>query len=153
MPKKLTVDDARQSLNTHVASKGEEIQRKFGPHIGWNQLQQILNDRALVRYPCEIVFDSAPLQAGEFACPIMKGERPEDGFTICVHPFYLTRLERVPHLVLYQLVAVNYGEFASADDAEIFGASALGISRDSYYQLVCESADELTQAGLTAGSD
>jgi hypothetical protein len=40
--------------------------------------------------------------------------------------FFLTQLPQVPALVLYQLVLVNYGEFVSADDAETFGASALG---------------------------
>jgi hypothetical protein len=38
---------------------------------------------------------------------------------------------------------VNYGEFASADDAETFGAAALGLSKDDYYQAVCALADEL----------
>ena len=57
-----------------------------------------------------------------------------------VHPFFLAQLQQVPCLVLYQLVLVNYGEFASADDAETFGASALGISRDEYYRTLCEMA-------------
>jgi hypothetical protein len=60
-----------------------------------------------------------------------------------VHPFFLTQLPQVPYLVLYQLVVVNYGEFASADDAETFGAAVLGISRDEYYQALCEMADQL----------
>ena len=72
-----------------------------------------------------------------------KSEQPEDGFTICVHPMFQPRLDCVPYLVLYQLVAVNYGEFASAEDAEIFGASALGVSKDAYYQAVCSLSDEL----------
>ena len=125
MPTQLTVDDARQSLNSHVAAKGAEIHEKYGPHIGWKELLQILNDRASVRYPCEISFDAAPLQPGELACPLMKGERPGEGFTIFVNPLLLTRLDRVPHAALYQLVMVNYGDFASSDDAETFGAAAL----------------------------
>ena len=139
----LTAADARQSLNEHVAARGREIHGKYGPHIGWQELRQILEDRACVRYPCEIVFDAGPLEPGEFAHPVAKGERPEDGFTMYVHPFFLTQLPQVPYLVLYQLVVVNYGEFASADDAETFGAAALGISRDEYYQALCEMADQL----------
>ena len=46
-------------------------------------------------------------------------------------------------LVLYQLILVNYGEFASADDAETFGASAPGISRDEYYATICEMAGQI----------
>ena len=96
MPTKLTADDARQSLTAHVAAKGAEIREKYGPVIGWDDLQRIVADRACVRYPCEIVFDAAPLEAGETAHPVPKGERPEDGFTLCVNPYFSTRLEQAP---------------------------------------------------------
>jgi hypothetical protein len=143
----LTAEDARQSLNGHVAAKGREIRAKYGPHIGWKELLRILEDRACVRYPCEVIFDAGPLNLGEFAHPAAKGERPEEGFMMFVHPVFLAQLERVPGLVLYQLVLVNYGEFASADDAEVFGAAALGISRDEYYQILCGLADEIGGCG------
>lgn len=139
----LTAEDAKQSLTAHVAGKGAEICAKYGPGLGWAGLQLLLNDRAYVRYPCEIVFDASALNPGEFAHAVAKGETPEAGFTMHVHPVYMLDLARVPYLVLYQLVTVNYGEFASADDAETFGANALGISRDDYYATICELADRL----------
>ncbi len=144
MSRQPTAEDAKQSLTAHVAAKGEEIRAKFGSRIGWSQLLQILEDRNFVRYPCEIVFDAAALQPGEFAHPASKGKRPEDGFTMFVHPHFMTQPERVPYLVLYQLVLVNYGKFASPEDAETFGASVLGLSKDEYYQALCTMADELT---------
>ncbi len=140
---KLTLDDARQSLASHVEEKGIQLYEKYGPQIGWKELLEILKDKPFVRYPCEIVFDAAPLQPGEFAVPLPKNERPEDGFTIFVHPYFSLQLQRVPYLVLYQLVAVNYGDFASSDDAEIFGAAALGLLKDEYYAILCEMADEI----------
>jgi hypothetical protein len=143
MATQLSVEDAAKSLNGHVATKGAEIRAKYGPHIGWKELLEILQNRAFVRYPCEVVFDPAPLQDGEFACSMANGERPEDGFKIHVHPYFATQLPRVPALVLYQLVLVNYGDFASAEDAETFGASVLGLSKDDYYQTICGLADEL----------
>jgi hypothetical protein len=143
----LTADDARQSLTAHVAAKGAELRKKYGPRIGWKQLGRILKDRACVRYPCEIVFDAAPLNPGEFAHPVAKGEKPEDGFTMYVHPFFMTDLEQVACLVLYQLVLVNYGEFASPDDAETFGAAALGFSREEYYKVICELAGQIGGCG------
>ncbi len=139
----LTADDGKISLNAHAAEKGSVIQGKYGPRIGWNELCRILEDRACVRYPCEIKFDAGPLLPGEVAHPLPNGESPEDGFTICVHPLFMIRLDQVPHLVLYQLVLVNYGEFASPEDAETFGASALGISREEYYRTLCGLADEV----------
>ena len=60
-----------------------------------------------------------------------------------VHPLFMTELPRVAYLVFYQLVVVNYGEFASADDAEAFGANALGLSREDYYAALCEMADRI----------
>jgi hypothetical protein len=143
MPTQLTPTDVRQSLNAHVAMKGREVWRKYGPRIGWGELGELLKDRAHVRYPCEIVFDAGALEPGELAYPEPRGERPEDGFTIYVRPVFLGRLAEVPALVLYQLVVVNYGEFASPADAETFGAAALGMEVEEYYQLLCEIADEV----------
>jgi hypothetical protein len=140
---KLSTEDGRRSLNSHLAAKGGEIRAQYGQHIGWKELLRILEDRSCCRYPCEVVFDAGPLQAGEFAFPVAKGARPEDGFQMHVHPFFMTQLERVPCLVLYQLVLVNYGEFASPDDAETFGASVLGLSKDEYYKALCEMADQV----------
>jgi hypothetical protein len=144
---RLTVDDARESLNAHVAEKGAAIRGKYGPTIGWAELQRLLADRAFVRYPCELAFDSEALEPGECAHPVAIGDRPEDGYRMCVHPFFSNRLEDAPVMVLYQLVLVNYGEFASADDAETFGASALGLTKDAYYERLCALADEVAGHG------
>jgi hypothetical protein len=146
MATQLTADDARQSLTAHVEARGVEALVKFGPVLGWTQLQQLLADRSFVRYPCEIVFDASALQPGEFAHPVQKGENPEDGFTMFVHPCFALNLDRAAYPVLYQLVAVNYGEFASADDAETFGAAALGLTRDEYYEALCAISDQLGAA-------
>ena len=148
MEKKLTVEDAKQSLTAHAADKGAQVREKFGPDIGWSELQALLEERSLVRYPCTIVFDPACLQPGEMAHPEPIGANPEDWFKIFVHPVLMTRLSEVPAVVLYQLVLVNYGEFASADDAEVFGAQALGISVEEYYDKLCEIADSLEQVSL-----
>jgi hypothetical protein len=149
MPQKLTLDDARESLSAHVAAKGAEIRAKFGPVIGWSQLQRILADTECVRYPCELAFDASPLQPDECAYPVPKGERPEDGFRLCVHPYFSVDPARVPLLALYQLVSINYGAFASPDDAEIFGAAAMGIPKEEYYATLCAMADEISADHLT----
>jgi len=147
MPVRLTAKDAQQSLAAHVAVKGAELREKYGPNIGWKELLRILEDRTFCRYPCEIRFDSSALLAGEMAHPVAKGPLPEDGFTMHVHPVFMTQLQRVPYLVLYQLVLVNYGEFASSDDAEAFGAAALNLSTDDYYQTLCDMAESIGGCG------
>lgn len=148
MATQLTAEDARQSLRDHVAAKGAEVRAQFGPRLGWAELNQLLEDRKLVRYPCTIAFDALPLQADEFAYPEPLGPRPDDGFRICVHPRFEADLDAVPALVLYQLVAVNYGDFATPDDAEAFGAAALGVSREQYYQRLCQLADTASDGDL-----
>jgi hypothetical protein len=143
MATQLTVDDARQTMEAHAAAKGFEMCEKYGPHLGWAQLLQILEDRTLVRYPSKVAFDDAPLADGECAHAQANGDTPEEGFTIYIHPFFVSQPPNALRLVLYQLVLVNYGPFASSDDAEALGAAALGISKDEYYQQLCALADQL----------
>ena len=145
------LETARKSLGEHAAEKGAEILAKYGPKIGWSQLLRILEDRACVRYPCRLAFEETELQPGEFAYPKPNGARPEDGFTIFVHPLFMTQLDQVPMLVLYHLVLVNYGAFASSEDAEQFGAAALGLTVEDYYRLLCESADQLAGEETASG--
>ena len=149
MAQTLTADDGRESLREHVAAKGEEIHQAY-PYLGWTELRHLLENRHCTRYPCELAFDAAGLQPGEFAHAEPKGDRPEEGFRLAIHPFFQNQLDKVPLLALYHLVAVNYGEFASAEDAEVFGAAALGLEREDYYTAVCRLADQL-DAALAAG--
>jgi hypothetical protein len=143
MATQLTVDDARQTMEAHAAAKGAEMREKYGPTLGWGQLLKILADRTLVRYPCEVVFDDSALGQNECAHAEPKGDDPTLGFTIFVHPYFVSQPAQALQLVLYQLVLVNYGPFASADDAEALGAAALGISKDEYYQQICRTSDQL----------
>ena len=138
-----TTAEARQSLTDHAAQAGAAVFAKYGPRIGWSELLRLLDDRSCTRYPCRIVFEATALEPGEFAHPVAVGPRPEDGFTMFIHPVFEASLDQVPLLVLYQLVLVNYGAFASSEDAETFGAAALGLSRDAYYAAVCALADQV----------
>ncbi len=151
MRDKLTLGDAKESLTEHVAAKGAEIHAKFGPCIGWSQLQRILADRECVRYPCELAFDAEPLQPDECAYPVPKGEAPEDGFRLCIHPYFSIDPSRVPLLAMYQLVSINYGAFASPNDAETFGAAALGIPQEEYYAALCAMTDEISTSHREEG--
>jgi hypothetical protein len=106
-------------------------------------LINLLQDRACVFFPCELRFDASPLLPGEFAHALAKGATPEEGFTIYLHPLFEQQREQVPYLVLHQLVLVNHGETATADDAEVFGSLASGLSKDEYYRVLCELSDQV----------
>ena len=143
MARHCKADDVRQNLSAEIAAKANAIRQKYGPVIGWNELQTLLQDRDCTPFPCEIRFDCEPLLPGEFAHPVPKGASREQGFVIFIHPFYATELARVPYLVLHQLVLINYGESATADDAETFGSLALGMSKEDYYRALCELSGQI----------
>ncbi len=140
--RELTEQDGRIALRDHVEEKAREARRKYGS-AGWPQLQAMLDDRAVVRYPTEIRFDAGPLQAGEFAHAAMLGNHPGDGYCLYVHPSFEGRSEDLPLLVAYHLVCVNYGDIVTAEEAELFGAALLGMDVEAYYQRLCQLADEL----------
>ena len=127
-----------QQVSADLAEKAGEIRRRYGPDIGWERLQQLLRDPQITPFPCEICFDSSPLLPGEFAHSSPKGTSKDQGFIIYLHPKYASQLARVPYLVLHQLVQVTHQGLASVDDAEMFGALALGLSKDAYYRALCD---------------
>ena len=55
------------------------------------------------------------------------------------------KLDDVPALVLYHLVTVNYGDFATFHEAEVFAAEALGMEQEDYYKLLCRLADQVSK--------
>jgi hypothetical protein len=143
MAKHLKADTVRCNLAAELAAKAGEIRQKYGPEIGWNELQRLLEDRQCAPFPCEIRFDAEPLLPGEFGHAVPKGATKEQGFIIYLHPLYAKQLARVPYLVLHQLVLVNYGESATPDDAETFGSLALGLSKEEYYRALCDLSTQI----------
>ncbi len=127
-----------------MAAEGKLLHEKYGPTIDWSDVDKILCDRSIVRFPCEVVFDAEPLLPGEFAHAVRKGTRPDEGFVLHVHPLYASQPSRLPYVVLSQLPYVNHGHGLSAEDAETFGGCALGISKEAYYQKLCGLAEELS---------
>src|SRR5437588_12990094 len=136
-------DAARQCLSAELASMAADIRHQYGPDIGWEQIQTLLQDRRFTPFPCEIRFDSTPLLPGEFGHAVPSGSTREQGFVIYLHPRYASQLSRVSYLVLHQLVLINYGDMVTADDAETFGSLALGLSKDAYYRALCDLAGEI----------
>lgn len=144
MAKQFKTEPVRRTLSADLAVKAAEIRQKYGPDIGWDELQKLLDDRDCTPFPCQIRFDSGPLLPGEFGHPVPNGSSREQGFIIYLHPSYATQLERVPYLVLHQLVLANYGDWATADDAETFGSLVLGLSKEDYYHALCELSGQIS---------
>jgi len=107
-------------------------------------LQKILEDRDFVRYPTRLEFDSKRIDPGLFAvAEPADAKDPSQGYIIYIHEHFKGRPGDVPALVLYHLVAVNYDDMATSEEAELFGATALGMEKEEYYKLLCHLTDQI----------
>lgn len=142
-PLKLTLEDGRRAAGAHALERGHQLRLKYGNFIDPLILNKILMDRDFVRYPTCIEFSNRPLEEGMFGYAERIGEKASDGYIIFIHPYFKNRPGDLPALVLYHLVTVNYGEFATYNEAEEFGSSAMGLSKEEYYQTICRLADSI----------
>ena len=143
MGKKLTAQDAITALCDHVQSKADDARRSYGGRVDYTAILRMLSDRSVVRYPTELRFDAGPLEPGEFAYAHPLGEEPGAGFHLFVHPEFEDRPEILPLLIAYHLVSINYGEIATHEEAELFGATLLGLDAECYYEALCAAADSV----------
>ena len=96
-----------------------------------------------MRFPVRLVFDGAELTGGELAATQQISDAPADGFVMHIAPAFRDRMDVLPMIVAYQLVAVNYGDVATHEEAEVFGSTLLGMEQEGYYQVLCGLADGL----------
>lgn len=139
----LTEQDTRTALRDHASRRGQEARAAYGTVVDCATIFRMLDDRSVVRYPTSIVFDAAPLEAGEFAYPEPRTSSGELSYRLCVHPAFRDRDDVLPLLIAYQLVRINYGDIATHEDAEAFGAALFNFEVDEYYKRVCAAADEV----------
>ena len=146
MDNKLTPEDGKKALLHHVVEKAIALREKYGNFIDFSTLERILEDRDFVRYPTRMEFSSQSIDDGFFAIaePVSIDD-PSQGYVIYIHEHFKNKLGDVPALVLYQLVIVNYGDIVTGEEAELFGATVLGMEKEEYYQLLCTLADQIPQ--------
>lgn len=143
--RKCTADDARVALRAHAVGCAQAARAVYGPDIDDQAVLRMLEDRAVVRFPTEVVFDASPLEPGEFAFPAPVEDADGGGlrYRLYVHPAFIHRRDALPLLIAYQLVRINYGDLATSEDAEAFGAALLDLDTDAYYERLCRLADSL----------
>ena len=131
------------AVTVHAEDKAKEIRERYGPEIDYSVLLKILEDRKSIRNPVEIRFSSTAIEPGLFGFTEVVSDDPSAGYSITLHESFRDRPEVLPALILYQAVIVNYGDLATAIDAEVFGAGVLGMERDDYYALIVELTDSV----------
>jgi hypothetical protein len=135
--------DANKALHEHILRTARLGRQRHTPFSSIESVRPLLADRDVVRYPVEIVFDATPLEPGEFACTELIASLPADGFRLYLHPHFEGHASALPILIAYHLPSINYGPIVTADHAEMFGATLLGMDRETYYQRVCALADSV----------
>lgn len=142
-PLQLTLEDGRRALGVHLLEKGHKLHQKYGKFIDEETMLKILEDREFVRFPARIVFDSSKIEKGMFAVAQKVSNNASDGYIIFVHEYFKTKRGDLPAAVFYHLVTVNYGDFATGNEAEEFGSAALGLDKEYYYQYLCRLVDQI----------
>jgi hypothetical protein len=139
----ITPDGARQAMIAHAAATGSAIHGRLGGPPDYPRLVQLLEDPEAVRFPVQVVFDAGPLQGEELAYPLTAHGDAANGYTMYVHPALAGRSADTVAAVLYALVVVNYGEAATGEVGEAFGAAVLGVTRDDFYRTMCGIASRV----------
>lgn len=142
MGKKLTVEDGKNALEEHITTKAFEILEKYNNITSMSQLFVLLQDRDYVRFPTTIEY-SDEIDSETFGYAEKKSEDCQDGYKILIKKEFENNPSLVVPMVIYLLVTVNYGEFATFKEAEIFGSILCGIDQEDYYNLLCNAVDQL----------
>lgn len=140
---KLTLEDGKRALSDHIVDKACEIQNKYGLEINYDVLTQLIKDPDFVKFPAVIKFDNTKVDPGLFAVTEEDPDSKERAYIIYIHDFFKDRPEDLPMLVLYHIVTINYGDFAIAEDAELFAASVLAMDKEAYYEKLCAIVDQI----------
>ncbi len=142
-PLKLTLEDGQKAAGAHALEKGYQLNQKYGNFIDLSILSKILEDDEFVRYPTRIEFDSEKIEEGMFGVEERISADASDGYVIYIHEHFKQRQGDLPALVLYHIVTVNYGDFATYNEAEEFASAALAMDKDYYYNYICRLVDSI----------
>ncbi len=133
-------EHARQVLRDHIIMVAKRSVEKHGIATTMAVMEQILADRDIIRRETTWLFDNSLLEPGEFAMAVAQG----DEYVIAVHDSFKGKQDSLPLIIAYHLATVNYGEqVVELEEAELFGASLLGLDVDAYYEKICLVVDSL----------
>jgi len=144
---RLTEQDGHRALRDHILDRAASARAAHGPVIDAAAIMRVLDDRTLVRYQVGVRFDATPLEPGEFGQALPLGDHPRQGFCLFLHPMFESMPEELPALIAYHIPPINYGDIASPEDCEAFGAALLGMDVEDYYERLCALADSVPRAG------
>lgn len=128
-------------LAEHARLRAEEARARLGGPLWAGNLERFLGDTGCLRWKTRIVFDDAPLEAHQFAHPVVSGPPEARECTLHVRPVFANVPESLPYFVAYFAAVINYGIAAGPELCEAYGATLMGLSREAFYEAVCRWAD------------
>jgi len=138
-----TEEDGYEALRGHLVERALLARERHGPELDCAALRRLLDDRELVRFPVHLRFADEPLMRGEFAHAAPLGQSASEGFELCVRPCFRDDDAALVPLALYHVPTVNYLDVVTHVEAELFGATVMGMEVEDYYALICRLADTM----------
>lgn len=129
----LSPEEVDALLAEHAHQHAERAVARLGGPLCVDNLDAFLGDNACLRWPTSIVFDDAPLEAHQFAQPVIDGPDHARTCTLYVHPRYRAHPEALPCFVAYFAAVINYGIAAGPALCESVGAALTQQSPDAFY--------------------
>ena len=130
------------ALARHACFAADRARSRLGGPLSADNLSEALRDDVCFRYPVEIGFDETGLEPQQFADARFSGP---DGQRVCklhVRPRFKDGADVLHLLVAYMAAPINYGDVATPDLCEQYGAALVGMTRENYYKVLCASVLE-----------
>ena len=112
--------------------------RRYGPRIDPEKALALLADRAVVRYPATVCFDSAPLRPGEFGFAKVVADDAGRRIRLYLHDRLAAAPQRWPFAIAYHIPPINYHDIATHDDCVACGACLLGLDPAEYERMLTD---------------
>ncbi len=138
-------DSLRSALRGHIADKAAAARERYGPLFDDEAIQRLLADRRFVRFPVTLQYDARSLEPGCGAAVRPFSDDAADGFLLNIHPALRQRFGALGLIVARHLVEISYGQVATIEDAEVFGATLMGMSVEAFRREFSQLAHNLLQ--------
>jgi hypothetical protein len=136
------------ALFEHARFAAQRAHARLGGFLNPSNLDKFLEDNLCLRYPTRIIYDRTGLDPHQVAQPFYRQSRDGVFCDLHVDP----ELQKTPGsnylVVAYMAAVINYGDAATPELAELYGALLTGIDQEMFYDKMCAVADSVRSAGV-----
>lgn len=128
-------------LQDHADRAAERAVERLGGPLDAVNLPRFLEDDTCLRYATTVLFSAEGMEPHQFAEPYFE---EDDGKRVCrlhVHPRFAGYPHYLPYFVAYMAPVINYGQVATPEVCERYGAYVLGLDQEAFYTQLCDIMD------------